>query len=74
MESFDDYHRASLSEHIDRIIVKQNDLTRGLSPARTLNDGAIPNINKTGLAEEILKAVEQELRDNLVINRERIKG
>lgn len=74
MESFDDYHRASLSEHIDRIIVKQNDLTRGLSPARTLNDGAIPDINKTGLADEILKAVEQELRDNLVINRERIKG
>lgn len=58
-----DYHKVFLHELADRATAQENSAAKELAfvPARY---EAVPDIKKSKLPEEILKAVEQELRDN----------
>jgi len=59
-EKFSDHYRAFLFEITDRTIAKENSICQ--SAVEKQSEGKIPNIPKSHLADEILKAVEQELR------------
>jgi len=57
---FSEQHRLFLYELADRTIAKENRTVE--FPAAMQSNGPIPDIQKTQLADEIFKAVEQELR------------
>jgi radical SAM superfamily enzyme YgiQ (UPF0313 family) len=62
LDQFSDHHRVFLNELTDRTITKENRVTKEVSSVFVQHAGALPYIEKTHLAEEVLKAVEQELR------------
>lgn len=62
MDSFSDQHKVFLHELVDRTIARENGTVGTQPPIPIEADEAVPDVKKTGLAEEILKAVEQELR------------
>jgi hypothetical protein len=64
LDAFSDHHKSFLTELADRTIAKLNSVTKGASSTTTPRADHAPDVNKTGLAGEILKAVEQELRSN----------
>ena len=72
-DSFTDQHRASISDLVDRIITMQNSLPKSASSSLTSGDETFSNIKNTELAEEVLKAVEQELRSNPALSVEERK-
>lgn len=57
-DSFTDNHKKMLYEITESRVTKENDLTSAL----LISDHAAPDIEETRLAEEVLKAIEQELR------------
>ena len=61
-ENFSDYHRTFLFEIADRAITKRNSIIDGQSAVMEQSREEIPDIQKTRLADEVIKAVEQELR------------
>lgn len=70
MDSFSDQHKVFLQELADRAIAKENTATEGVLPVLVQSNEAVPDIKKSKLAEEILKAVEQELRGNIPLSQE----
>lgn len=58
-EKFADYHRTFLFEIADRTIAKRNSIQ---SAVVERSQEEIPDIQKTRLADEVIKSVEQELR------------
>jgi hypothetical protein len=64
LDQFADHHKIFLHELADRSIAKENCTVGDQSPIfiQESPDQTVPDIKKTKLAEEILKAVEQELR------------
>lgn len=59
LNSFTEHHKVILNEFVENSMARENRL---ISPLTALDDQAAPDIKKARLAEEIFKAVEQELR------------
>jgi hypothetical protein len=64
LDAFSDHHNTFLTELADRTVAEFNNVTKGGSSAITPRADRVPDVTKAGLAGEILKAVEQELRRN----------
>ena len=60
LEQFEEHHRLFLQEIADRTIAKENKVLEGKSVA--FQQGEMPDVKKIGLADDILKYVQQELR------------
>ncbi len=68
LDSFTDSHQSYLTELVDSAIARRNSLVEGISSVITLDNDTLPRINVSEMAEEILKAVEQELRGSLTLS------
>ena len=73
LDSFTDQHRDSINELVDRIVTRQNSLAKGVTSGPTSGDGTFSNTKNTEIAEEVLKAVEQELRSRPAVSVEKGK-
>ncbi|MFQ6044230.1 MAG: hypothetical protein ACE5PV_25530 [Candidatus Poribacteria bacterium] len=62
LDKFSEQHKVYLFELADRTIEKENRTVGRKSPVPVQTEEAVEDIKKTRLAEEILKAVEKELR------------
>jgi radical SAM superfamily enzyme YgiQ (UPF0313 family) len=64
LDSFSDQHRDLLRDLTDHAVASLNGSTNDISSALTKSTNQVPGIKETRLAEDILKAMEQELRGN----------
>jgi len=62
LEQFEEHHRLFLQEIADRTIAKENKALGGKSVVFQQGEYEIPDFKKIGLADDILKYVQQELR------------
>jgi hypothetical protein len=61
-EHFSDQYRVILRELADRTIEKENSAIQGVFTSSMEEHQKLPGVSQTQLADEILKAVEQNLR------------
>jgi hypothetical protein len=62
-EKFEEHHKTFLFEIADRTIAKENNAKKENLSSEKQHQKEVPDIKKTGLADEVLKYVEQELRN-----------